>query len=1118
MDTVENLSKQLSRQDTQPQTLSHLLHHLSLAHDVTPAAERLYRHILDATSPYPSSISHALDLLLANPSHNYWPQTLAYLIKSLQSPSVPIRLLSLSKLPALPHRAWQHILLFAASELRALLNDGNSRVRRATMLAVAAAVMRERPLTTDGGETVRLQSLQEKQVAVVRGAVESLMYGLLGSVFDLDDAVAATALDRMTAFAIEMTKEKEISVLGRAAYATGGVIWTVLLANCAKIAPRFDLKGKNSRAVVRGLSRLAATALGTRFGGGEDVTRWALGWVDAVLSNSCEGQGGIAACSGLLLVCSYAEGVGVDKVAAWGTKAVKRLVRILGEEEVGVAILSAVVDEIVRGLAALSKNDAVNGKFIVSVTIGLLPIVGKCPRREERLEAIFLMASSVVEHDLSGRDIGIGTSLKAVLNSAEWKMVMKGADDSELGAELAAEVVCCFSQSLLEASRKIAKCEDQRLKSNLTQTWAVMLALLMNRTRICLSWPYTPAVSYARELNLKVFDALGQYAAFLMKTQGVGMEEYERLQEALVKETLEQNEVGTRASLLICVTKYWLTSGMKAEANIGHVLKAIWKHAQEHYHDEEIILRELRTGALWSDAEQGFRTKAERAVEGGYKSMTTALTQRTRAVIDTVGSTVTTAIETRLFGSIALATAAAEGSTLTTDFAYSSLLALLAIVSRNPPIAERAVKILRKYMEIMEDAESADFIVLEAVRNTISAIEMYQDEFYPKIVQVRDIPGLTHIVQERADRADALAWVKDITESCVFASSRLEDSSKESSTVETEEAILHTAIATKRRLRAFNVFTLDNFDSEKKQTTEGEHQTLNGASDPFSVVASHSMDTVKGLAIVRVDILNRSAFRASNVALVWSASGALTPLPDSTNLYKLGNMEHGISVTQRLTLSVRTGQGYAGRVFFSIQTWRDGADEESAVEQSCAPYYIPSSDVLLLRKPPANAGVDVFRRRWDLMRHFISFQVHLDRTQSVDSLVDTLERRSKCLRQVGRMRTYSHVCALVADSSGGDYVAVAVLAPEARGISGIGPCVLYVTIRSNSMSYNRAFRAECRDWLSNRFRVIFPDEELSEEAKALALKPQDAYFITEPRENLSPYQRWRVAHAVRMKY
>lgn len=1118
METIDNLSKQLSRHDTQPQTLANLLHHLSLAHDITPVAERLHRYILDAASPSLTSVSHALDLLLATPSHNYWPKTLAFLIKSLQSPSVPMRLTALRKLPALPHRAWQHMLLFAASQLRALLNDVNVQVRRAAMLAVTAAVLRERPLTADGGETIRLQSLEQKQVGVMKNAVEGLMYGLLNCVFDADANVAAAALDRMTAFAVEMTREREVSVLGRAARATGDVAWTVLLANCAKIAGKFEARGKDRKTILKGLTRLAAGALGGRFGGGEDARRWALGWVDGVLRNACEGEEGIVACSGLLMVCSYADGVDMEKVAAWGIKATKRLVRVLGEGEIGGTVLSAVLGNVVRGLAALSKNDIVNGKFVVSVVVESLPIVGKCARKEERLEAICVMASTVVEYDLSGRDVGLGTSLKAVLNSAGWKTVMEGANEGEIGVELAAEFVCCFCQSLLEASRKIALCEDQGLKLSLTQTWAVLLALLMNRTRVCLNWPYTPAAGYARQLYLKVFDALGQYSSFLMRSQGVGMEEYERLQEALVKETLEQKEVGMRASLLICITKYWLASGMKAEANIGHVLRAIWKHAQEHYRDEQIMLRELQTGALWSDARAGLQTKAERAVEGGYKSMTTALTQRTRAVIDTVGSTVTTAIETRLFGSIALATAAGEGSTLTTDFAYSSLSALLAIVAHNPPIAEKAVKILQKYITIMEDAESADFIVLEAVRNTISAIEMYQDEFYPKTVRVREIPGMSHIIAERAGHGDALAWMKDITESCVFASSRLEDQSKESSTVETEESILHTAISTRRRLRAFNISTLHNFDEEKKRAIEGEQQTLNGASDPFSVIASHSMDTVKGLAIIRVDILNRSAFRASNVALIWSASGALTPLPDSTNSHTLGNMENGVSVTQRLTLSVRRGQGYAGRVFFSIQTWRDGADEESAVEQSCAPYYIPSSDVLLLRRPPANAGVDVFRRRWDLMRHSISFQIHLEQTQSVDSFVDTLERRSKCLRQVGRMRTYSHVCALVADSSRGDYVAVAVLAPEARGSSGLGPCVLYVTIRSNSTGYNRAFREECRDWLSARFRIVFPDEELSEEERALALKPQDAYFITESIGNLSPYQRWRVAHAVRTKY
>lgn len=241
------------------------------------------------------------------------------------------------------------------------------------------------------------------------------------------------------------------------------------------------------------------------------------------------------------------------------------------------------------------------------------------------------------------------------------------------------------------------------------------------------------------------------------------------------------------------------------------------------------------------------------------------------------------------------------------------------------------------------------------------------------------------------------------------------------------------------------------------------------------------------------------------------------PLSDSATFYALGTLGPGMSSKQQITLAVRRNQGFAGKVFVSVNTGPDSNNTIRSEEQSCIPYYIPSSDVLLLRYPPANAGVDVFRRRWDLMRHALSFHVVIRKNQTVDNFVDTLERRSRCLRQVGRMRENSHVCALVADSSRGDYIAIAGLAPEARGYNGSGPCMLYVTIRSNSDSYNEAFRDECREWLQSSFKVIFPDDDLSPEDRSLALRPQDAYFITDP-GGQTPYQRWRKAHAIRMTY
>ena len=1170
MDLIDTVSKKLARQDTQLSVLHELLQHSARGIDISPSAERVVRYCLhSSTGTTPQILSLALDVLCASPSHAFWVDTLSVIIENTQRSGTSACLVVLSKIQSLPHAALQHLLLYATTSLiNELEEDKSPAIRKAAAFAIAYAVLRPKPLTAPFTEPIRLEQLNDDQVEIIKRSIERLLFALLRAVFDRADEVAVAALSCLTQFSIDSDSVLEKSVLNKTREATAHAVWEILVSNCTKIAERFSpLLGKlhesepsgatttggrqllkRRKEAMKCIARLAARALSNNYirildqqepqnalqvvpipapvpgmTSAAGAMQWAAKWVGNILARLCDvGSAEIqaAACAAMLLICSHAvQNPSQEKVAQWGIKSVNRLSRLLYETDgnISVVVMTGIVRDATHGLAALSKNDYVTSKFVVNAATGLIPFVNKCPRREVRLEAMSVIASTVMEYDLSGRDTGVGTSMKAVMSSDVWRStVSNGTTDSSV----ASEMVCCFSQSILESSRKIFACPDRDLRISLTHTWAVMLAQLMSRTHSCLNWEYSATSKYAKELYLKLFDALGQYSAFLGREQNAGMEEYDRIQESLAKETLEQKDAATRASLLICITKYWVTSGIKAEANAGHVLRAIWKHAQEHYRDEEVMLKELRTGALWSDARQGFRTPAQRAVEGGYVSLGTALTAHTKSIVNTVGTTVSSAIESTLFGSIALATAAGEGSTLTTDLAYSSVSALLALVAQNPGMAEKALKILNKYIGIMEEAESSDFIVLETVRNTIAAVEMYRDDFYPKPVLARHLPGLSSTLepQQVQDSKDPLSWMRGITESCVFSTSRLEDPTREASTVATEESVLHMAALAKKRMYSFSPATLQNLDASIRLISEGDHQILNGASDPFGVVATHYMDTVKSLALLRVEITNRSSFKVSNAALTCSSSGALMPLPDSANWYPLGSMGPSSTVSQRITLSVGTNHGFAGRVFFSIHTWPEGGSEDTTSEQSCIAYRVPSSDVLLLRKPAPKAGMDVFRRRWDLMRYSMSFQVLLRKDQSVDSFVDTLEKRSKCLRQVGRMRTYSHVCALVADSSRGDYIAVALLAPEAHGNTGRGPCMIYVTIRSNSVGYNSAFREECRMWLSPRYRVLFPDDDLTGEAKALALKPQDAYFITTSPSNLSPYQRWRAAHAVRVKY
>lgn len=1134
---IDELSKQLIRPEDRLITLQSLLRYAARGHDVSQAAERVVRHCLFSPSgTTPRLLALSIDILTANPGHSFWVDTLSVLTETLRRSGSSAALVAFLKIPTLPHTARQHLALHATTTIvNTLASDPSTIARRAAAQAAASLALCTPPLTAPSTDTINLTALTDLHLSSVRNAVERLVHALLTAALAEDDSLAVYALSVLCAHIHRADAIVRPILLDSTVLASARCVATVLVLSLPQLSNRFkplfsSAAGKPrrlTRDVTKAFARIAAHVLAhpildkpetssTPTDGYAKAAAWAVRWVDSSLTKLLtvnDTELSTCAASALLVVCGAAVDVPTpEKVAGWGTAAVKSIIQHLesSDGKIPAVVCSTSMTTAVNGLAALSKNDFVTGKFVVSAGVGLLPFAAACTSQEQRLHAMSVIASTVVEYDLSGRDTGMGTSLKAVLASKAWKTIMSS---SESDSSNASELVCCFAQSLLDASKKICKCADFNLRLSLTQTWAVMLSNLMVNSAPCLKWPASSASSYARDMYLKLFDALGQYSSFLMRAQGVGMEEYERVQQHLVKACVDQNEVGTRAALLTCITRYWMTSGMKAESNAGHILKAVWKHIQEHYRDEEIFLTELKTGALWSETKKGLRTRAERDTEGGYISMATAISKRTGAVVGSVATTVSTAVEQTLFGSVAFSSAAGEGSTLTTDLIYSGLSPLLALVSRAPAFADKAILVLKKYILLMDATESADFIAVEAVRNTMAALHMYRDEFFPKPVAVRIIDPA-----KSSEHDDHLAWMQGISESCIFAASRLEDPAKEIEAVGTEEHVLDAAASAGKRIQPFTRRTTQISPVEKPTMTQGDQQLLHGASDPFSVVGSHSMDTVKGLALLQIEVINRTPLRASNVRLTFSSSGALVPVVDAPTSYSLGTLDQGMSFRQNMTLSVQRNQGFAGRVFISLQTQRDGTAPGTFQEQSCIPYYIPSSDVLLLRRPSANAAMDVFRRRWDLMRHSLSMHVPIRNDQSVDMWIDALERRSKCLRLVGRMRTYSHVCALVADSSRGDYVAIAAIAPEANGPSGSGPCMLYVTIRSNSNGYNLAFREECRDWLQPLFRVILLDEEVSEEDKNLALRPQDAFFVTQSPDNASPYQRWRNAHATRMRY
>lgn len=1131
MSSVPELSLQLAKQDTQAQVLIRLLQLSSGGHDVSGAAEHVVRYCLRTSAPTPQVLSLALDVLNASPAHRHWKDAISVIISCVRvaSTSREAAIVALTKVPGLPHAAVQHVGLYATGVLTdTLLTAQAGTVRLAAVSACAALALRARPLTAPSVDTVRLEQPAAEHEGILRASIARCLHTLVDATFEPGDAVAVAAFSTLCAYAARSDAQRRKSVLSATRDATADAVWQLLITRQKELSKRFEpLANSESsphrRLVVKALAQLAARCLAARPLGSTpgEHAEWAAACVEKTLSPLCaatsEPRVAATACSALLHVCANTgPAIDQERVAKWGVRATARIAKLLQEKDhIPTLVVTGLVQDATRGLAALSKNENATRKFIADTSVNLLGYGVQCPRRSQRLEALAFIAATVIEYDLGGRGGGVGSCLSSLIKSATWKRILVATEEPE-DSPIRAELVCCFGHALLDAARKIADVDAVKLREGLTDVWATMLAGLVRATLPCLSWSMAPAVAYAKQVFLKMFEALGQYSGFILRTRGVGMQEYEQIQEAMVKACTEQEDVDTRSALLTCITKYWLTSGLKAESNAGHVLTAIWKHAQHHFRGEEVMLRELHVGVTWSDAQTGGATPAQRAVEGGYVSVTTAISKRSRAIADTVSTSVTTALEETLFGSIALRTAAAEGSTLITDYSYVVLSSALALAHQNPKIADQVISLLHRYRNVLDAAHSEDLIAYEAINNALAACAMYQEEYFPKAVPVRNLfsSGQNSAV------SNTHAWLARVTESCVYATSRVDDPAREAGTVSTEEAILRAGAAVRAQMRGFNAGTLHS-QGDTQVAIEGDQQTLNGAADPLGVVASHAMDTVKGLALLSITVTNRSTLTVPNASLTCAASGALAPLPDAPGEMQLGTLEPGASIAQQVTYAVRYNQGYAGRIYLTLHVRGDSTKDAQGLggvisaSQSCAPYYVPSSDVLLLRAPTPGAGVDVFRRRWDLMRAQAAFHVVLGRAQSVDSLVDTLERRSGCLRQVGRMRVYSHVSCLAADSSRGDYVALAILAPEAVGTSGRGACVAHVRVRANTHAYAAAFSGECRDWLKTTFKVVNSTEDAAN--SRLALRPEEAYFVTDG-DGLSPYQRWRRAHAERMAH
>ncbi|KAI0558013.1 hypothetical protein FGB62_242g05 [Gracilaria domingensis] len=370
----------------------------------------------------------------------------------------------LLKIPSLPHAALQHLCLYATSSLiESLSNDSSPSIRNAAVEATAAFVLRHLPPTAPSIETVRLEQLDQQQLSVVRNAIERLLFALLQALFDPSDHVATNALKCLTRYALEAWTDAP-SLLNATRRATATTIWDHLKKSADDGA---SANVRLAKEVLKGLSRLVSYVLdpNTSLSNDENqsvaqshqvASKWGIYFADHVIVPLCDdvsAELSSCACTSLLVICSYAkENPTAEKVASWGIKATRRITRILIENDakLPLVVMAGLMRDGSNALAALSKNDYVNSKFISAISVGLLPFAAKCPTKSVRLEAFSVISSAIVEYDLSGRDAGVGVAMKALLTSDSWRGVVDSGDSS-----VASELMYCMSQSLLDASRKI---------------------------------------------------------------------------------------------------------------------------------------------------------------------------------------------------------------------------------------------------------------------------------------------------------------------------------------------------------------------------------------------------------------------------------------------------------------------------------------------------------------------------------------------------------------------------------------------------------------------------------------------------------------------------------------
>jgi len=945
MESPSEKARRLNLPTNQESILLSLLRDASRGLDISEAAGSVARYTLRKDSA--SVLSLAIDALRASPTHAEW-RLVADVIQDVladETTGEDVVHVVLSKVGRLPFVVAKVLVAATAQDIARWGQSAKlEAVRVAAVEAAAALCLRERPLTEvpdlSSPTSVTLLVPEAETAAalpkLIRRGLEGLIEFLLRTMVDSTPLVASRAFSLVADFSSGADPPKGFPNL-YAKESLAKVLNARLTASVLRIHRNLEaLTEEQQNEASQSFAKTAALILGssTERIDNDDAAKaqqWALTWVDnSLLSQATNGSPKLKTSSSrrLLFVASHVNAqLHSESRMRWGVAALGAMLKAL-HENVDAASMTgaAIVLEFCVGLEKVCSWGSIPSKFLLSCCSELVEHCTRLERQKDRLYGFSLVSRLVLTHDLAAGTAGIAGATTALLSSSSVSTIM---DAGKMDPGVPSEWVCCVSHACLHAGERIADERDIRIRNSLGDVWGYALGKVVLRLAPALSWAQQTSSIFAGQMLLKLFEALGHLNAVLLREKGQSLEDYERAQEILVRQSLSQENPVLRSALITTVTHFWLESGLKAEANAGHTIRAIWEHLQGSYQDEVRAKKQTASGELWS---QDFFTSMSKST----------------FPVDTVAVGVSSAVE---------------------------------LARRIPRSSEKIRSMLVKYMKRILQSPMCTAQEEDIVHSAMKAVEMFFDQHFPKYVPPRTLAGMNPV----SPFQDHLAWLRFAKESCIFATSRIENPNDEKEALKMEESILRRSESVR----------------DSALARKADHQVLSGSSDPFSIIASHALLSESSSILLQVRVTNRSRFDARNGHLQFQCSDGIFPLPGSRLRRPFSSIPSGESLSFGQSFLVRASRSGVGRVLITITLPRG----ESVVELHALPFVIPSSDILLLEPPPRSSGMNVFRRRWDLAKYRSKLLVQLQEDQSLDLLVDVLERKSQ-LRQVGRMRAH----------------------------------------------------------------------------------------------------------------